>query len=50
MLNYRFISNTISGDDEEFDTYLVGQFEAVEKSRLLSTFFYLKNAIIFLDK
>lgn len=32
MLNYGFISNTISGDGEELDAYLVGEFEPVEKS------------------
>lgn len=32
MINYGFISNTISGDDEELDAYLVGEFEPVEKS------------------
>lgn len=32
MLNYGFIPNTISGDGEELDAYLVGEFEPVEKS------------------
>ncbi len=32
MLNYGFIPNTISGDGEELDTYLIGEFEPVEKS------------------
>ncbi len=32
MINYGFISNTISGDGEELDAYLVGEFEPVEKS------------------
>lgn len=32
MLNYGFIPNTISGDGEEIDAYLVGEFEPVEKS------------------
>lgn len=32
MINYGFIFNTISGDGEELDAYLVGEFEPVEKS------------------
>ncbi len=32
MLNYGFIPNTISGDGEELDAYLVGEFEPVGKS------------------
>ena len=32
MLNYGFIPNTISGDGEELDAYLVGEFEPVEES------------------
>lgn len=32
MLNYGFIPNTISGDGEELDAYLIGEFEPVEKS------------------
>lgn len=32
MLNYGFIPNTVSGDKEELDAYLVGVFEPVEKS------------------
>ena len=32
MINYGFIPNTISGDGEELDAYLVGEFEQVEKS------------------
>lgn len=32
MINYGFIPNTISGDGEELDAYLVGEFEPVEKS------------------
>lgn len=32
MLNYGFIPNTISGDGEELDAYLVGEFEPAEKS------------------
>lgn len=31
MLNYGFIPNTISGDGEELDAYLVGEFDSVEK-------------------
>ena len=31
MINYGFIPNTISGDGEELDAYLVGEFEPVEK-------------------
>ena len=30
MLNYGYISNTISGDGEELDAYLVGVFEPVK--------------------
>lgn len=30
MLNYGFIPNTISGDGEELDAYLVGVFEQVD--------------------
>ena len=33
MLNYGFIPNTISGDGEELDAYLVGEFEPVEESK-----------------
>ncbi|MDD5865327.1 MAG: inorganic diphosphatase [bacterium] len=33
MLNYGFIPNTISGDGEELDAYLVGEFEPVSKSK-----------------
>jgi inorganic pyrophosphatase len=32
MLNYGFIPNTISGDGEELDAYLIGEFEPVEES------------------
>lgn len=32
MINYGFISNTVSGDDKELDIYLVGEFEPVDKS------------------
>lgn len=32
MLNYGFIPNTISGDGEELDAYLVGEFEPIKKS------------------
>ena len=32
MLNYGFIPNTISGDGEEIDAYLVGEFDPVKKS------------------
>lgn len=32
MLNYGFIPNTISGDGEELDAYLIGEFEPVEKA------------------
>ncbi len=31
MLNYGFIPNTVSGDGEELDAYLVGVFEPVEE-------------------
>ncbi len=33
ILNYGFIPNTISGDGEELDAYLVGEFEPVEESK-----------------
>ena len=29
MLNYGFIPNTVSGDGEELDAYLVGEFEPI---------------------
>ena len=32
MVNYGFIPNTISGDGEELDAYLLGLYEPVEKS------------------
>lgn len=32
MLNYGYIPNTISGDGEELDAYLVGEFEPVEEA------------------
>lgn len=32
LLNYGYVPNTISGDGEELDAYLVGEFEPVEKS------------------
>ncbi len=31
MLNYGYIPNTISGDGEELDAYLVGVYEPVEE-------------------
>lgn len=31
-LNYGFIPDTISGDGEELDAYLIGEFEPVEES------------------
>ena len=33
MVNYGFIPNTISGDGEELDAYLVGEFEPVKESK-----------------
>lgn len=33
MLNYGFIPNTIAGDGEELDCYLLGEFEPVDKSK-----------------
>lgn len=33
MLNYGFIPNTVSGDGEELDAYLVGEFEPVPSSK-----------------
>lgn len=32
MVNYGFIPNTISGDGEELDAYLLGEFDPIEKS------------------
>ena len=32
MLNYGFIPNTISGDGEELDAYILGEFEPVTSS------------------
>jgi len=33
MINYGYIPNTISGDGEELDAYLLGEYEPVEKSK-----------------
>ena len=33
MINYGFIPNTISGDGEELDAYLLGEYEPVEESK-----------------
>ena len=33
MINYGFIPNTISGDGEELDAYLIGEFEPVEEAK-----------------
>ena len=33
MLNYGFIPNTLSGDGEELDAYLLGELEPVEESK-----------------
>ena len=33
MLNYGYIPNTISGDVEELDAYLINEFEQVTKSK-----------------
>ena len=33
MLNYGFIPGTVSGDGEELDAYLVGEFEPVASSK-----------------
>lgn len=32
MINYGFIPNTISGDGEELDAYLIGEYEPVDSS------------------
>lgn len=32
MLNYGYVPDTISGDDEELDAYLIGEFELVKTS------------------
>ena len=32
MINYGFIPNTVSGDGEELDAYLMGEFEPVSSS------------------
>lgn len=33
MLNYEYIPNTISGDGEELDAYLINEFEPVTKGK-----------------
>jgi inorganic diphosphatase len=33
MINYGFIPNTVSGDGEELDAYLLGEYESVEESK-----------------
>ena len=33
MLNYGYVPNTISGDGEELDAYLIGEFEPVTSSK-----------------
>ena len=33
MLNYGFVPNTVSGDGEELDEYLIGEFEPVAESK-----------------
>lgn len=33
MINYGFIPDTISGDGEELDAYLLGEFEPVEEAK-----------------
>ena len=33
MLNYGFVPNTVSGDGEELDAYLLGEFEPVAESK-----------------
>ena len=33
MINYGFVPNTISGDGEELDVYLIGEYAPVEKSK-----------------
>ena len=33
MVNYGFIPNTVSGDGEELDAYLLGAFDPVEKAK-----------------
>lgn len=33
MINYGFVPNTISGDGEELDAYLLGKYEPVEESK-----------------
>lgn len=33
MLNYGYIPGTISGDEEELDAYLLGEFEPVNEAR-----------------
>ena len=33
MLNYGFVPNTVSGDGEELDAYLVGEYEPVKQSK-----------------
>ena len=33
MINYRYVPDTISGDGEELDAYLIGKFEPVTSSK-----------------
>lgn len=33
MLNYGYVPNTISGDGEELDAYLLGEYEPISSSR-----------------
>lgn len=33
MINYGYIPNTVSGDGEELDAYLLGEFEPVKESK-----------------
>ncbi len=33
MINYGYIPNTVSGDGEELDAYLLGEFEPVESAK-----------------
>lgn len=33
MINYGYVPNTVSGDGEELDAYLLGEFESVDESK-----------------
>ena len=43
MLNYGYLPNTISGDGEELDAYVVGVFEPVQNLKGMSKNFHRTN-------